>query len=155
MPRALRSALAIAALGGGFAACGAEAPPPLSGACTDRPDRIVVALRAAPGPVRLSDGTRLSRCISDADSDAELQNVGLSFHQVAEQLRVDARAGSRDAAVALGYLVGATREGGRRTNGVMAELTRRIELVAGRLVDDRPALRAAVDTGLAAGGRTG
>jgi hypothetical protein len=155
MLRAPRAALAVVALGATLAACGADPPPPVPGACTDRPETIVTALRTAPAPVRLAGGTRLSRCISDSDSDAELQNVGLAFHQVAELLRVRARVGDRLAAVALGYLVGATRVGARRTAGVMAELTRRVELVAGRLVQDEPRLNAAVDRGLRAGAVTG
>jgi len=36
----------------------------------------------------------------------------------------------------LGYLVGATRRGGKATNGVLAELVRRIESTAGRGLDD-------------------
>ncbi len=135
--------------------CGARATP-ISAACTGETGPIVTALRTAPGVVRLGDGSRLSRCIRDGTDDAELQDVGMSFHTVAEDLRVKAReGGDAAAAVQLGYLVGATRAGAKRTNGVMAELQRRIELVGGRLQDEAPALAAAVQRGVSAGERLG
>jgi hypothetical protein len=58
------------------------------------------------------------------------------------------------AAIRLGYLIGATRRGAERTNGIHAELVRRLEQSVG--VDGPPAARrAAFERGLAAGARTG
>lgn len=155
MLRASRAALVAVALGATLAACGETPPPPVSDACTADPGALVTALRSAPGPVRLGDGTKLSRCVHDADSDAELQNVGLSFHRAAERLRERAEAGDPAAALALGYLIGATRTGAERTSGALLELVRRLELVGGGLLNDQPRLQAIVDRGLAAGARTG
>lgn len=155
MVRARRAALAAAALSVVLAACGAQSAPPLPEACTGDPGTLVRALRSAPGPVVLPDGTKLSRCVHDADSDADLQNVGVAFHRAAERLKERARAGDAQSATALGYLIGATRTGARRTQGLLAELVRRIEAVGGRLINDDAALQAAVDRGLAAGTQNG
>jgi hypothetical protein len=136
------------------AGCG-DAATPLAPACTEGEEAILHALASAPGPVALADGTRLSRCIADGEDDAEMQNVGLVFHRAAEQLRGPA-AHDRRAALELGYLVGATRRGAAHSNGVMAELVRRIELVAGSAGDGAPpAVADALRRGLAAGERGG
>jgi len=144
--------LAAALLASG---CGVQATP-ISAGCTGEPAIVMAALATAPGAVALVDGSRLSQCISDGTDDAELQNVGITFHNTAEDLRVKAREGAdAAAAVQLGYLVGATRRGAKRTNGVMLELQRRIELVGGRLQDESPALAADVDRGVNAGEKLG
>jgi hypothetical protein len=107
------------------------------------------ALRAAPGDVALRDGTKLSTCLERADSDAELQEVGLSYVSVATRLagRVP---GSDTAAVQLGFLVGAAQKGASRTQGVGAELSRRLEQAIG--VSGPPAARrTAYERGLTAG----
>ena len=58
---------------------------------------------------------------------------------------------SDEAALQLGYLIGAVRKGGGRTNGIHQELMRRVEQAIG--LDGPPApRRAAFDRGLAAGG---
>jgi hypothetical protein len=132
------------------AGCGQSAAP-LPPDCTQSVEAIVSALAAAPGAVALHDGTTLSRCVANGQDDADMQNVGLMFHRAAERLRARALH-SPTAAVQLGYLVGATRRGASRTNGVMAELVRRVELVAGRLSDEAPApIDAALRAGLRAG----
>src|SRR2546421_2088064 len=107
--------LAFAVLTVGVGGCRTEEPK-LPASCRDEPARVAVALRAAPGPVRLGDGTRLSTCLERARSDAELQDVGLSLTSVADNLA--ARIGSSDdAALQLGYLIAAARRGAARTNG--------------------------------------
>jgi len=134
--------------------CG-EQPTPISAACTqDAP--VVTALAQAPGAVALPGGARLSQCISSGTQEADLLSVGMTFHGVAEQLRARAREDDdAAAAVQLGYLIGATRRGAARTQGVMAELQRRVELVGGRLQDEAPARAADVQRGLAAGEKRG
>lgn len=155
MLRPARPVLAAAATAAGLAACGSGAPAAVSSACTTSPDALVAALRAAPAPVTLTDGSRLSRCVRNADSDADLQNVGLMFHQAAERLRVRAVAGDAHAAIALGYLIGATRTGAQRTNGLLAELVRRMESVGGHLLAEDPRLQAAITRGMRAGAQRG
>jgi hypothetical protein len=157
MPRRLAACLACAALG--LTACD-DGSTPLSAGCTQGSDPIERALGAAPGRVVLPDGTPLSHCVRDARSDADLQNVGLAMSAAADHLSERATAGDTAAAMGLGYLAGAARRGGKKTNGVGLELVRRVELRAGRLVGDGAArgtvaVRAAIRRGLAAGERSG
>ena len=144
--------LAFAVLTLGVAGCRTEEPK-LPASCRDEPARVAVALRAAPGPVRLGDGTRLSTCLERARSDAELQDVGLSLTSVADNLAARI-GGSDDAALQLGYLIAAARRGAARTNGVGVELERRLEQTVG-LDGPPPARRVAFERGGAAGRRTG
>lgn len=111
------------------------------------------ALRPAPGRVALADGTKLSACVRRADSDAELQDVGLAYVSVASRL-VEQVPRSNAAALQLGYLVGAAEKGAGRTQGIGLELSRRLEQAIG--VNGPPAPRkAAYARGLAAGRRDG
>ena len=119
------SLLALACLSVGATGCRSEQPK-LPGSCRDQPARIAAALRAAPAPVRLADGTRLSTCLQRARSDAELEDVGITFTHVADGLATRV-ARSDTAALQLGYLIAAARRGAQRTNGVAVELQRRLE----------------------------
>jgi hypothetical protein len=134
------------------AGCRTEEPK-LPASCRDQPERVATALQAAPAPVRLADGTRLSTCVRRARSDAELQDVGVTFTRVADVLATRV-ARSDAAALQLGYLIAAARLGAQRTNGVGVELQRRLEQTIG--LDGPPAARrAAFADGEAAGRRTG
>lgn len=147
-------ALALVASGilGG---CGAAAPTPIADGCTAGAGGIRRALGRAPRPVVLEDGSLLSRCIADGLDEGELQTVGMMFSRAAEDLSAPART-DPVAALQLGYLTGVTRKGAAHTNGVMAELVRRIEQIAGRLGDDgTPAARSALARGMAAGADVG
>lgn len=145
--RLLATASAAALMGVG---CG-SGDATISPGCTQGAAVVETALRGAPDKVALLDGTKLSRCIADGTDDADLQNVGQVFFMAAEHLADRARAGDTQAALQLGYLIGATVRGAGKTNGVMAELQRRIELVGGRLADRTPAMSAALRQGRAAG----
>ncbi len=145
----------VAALALVTAGCGGPAPTPLADGCTASPESIIATLGTAPGPVVLEDGSPLSRCVTDGTDEGELQTVGIAFSRAAERLR-DTAETDPVAALRLGYLVGVTQKGAARTNGVMAELVRRIEIVAGRTSDDAsPAARRALQEGLAAGADVG
>ena len=111
------------------------------------------ALQAAPGQVALRDGTKLSTCLRRADSDAELQEVGLSYTSVASRL-VQEVPRSDAAALQLGYLVGAAQKGAAKTQGVGLELQRRLEQAIG-IGGPPTARKAAYQRGLAAGRRSG
>jgi hypothetical protein len=150
MPRLVVAALA------GIALCGvgcADTERPLPAACTDGGRAVAVALRRAPGPVVLRDGTRLSTCIERARADAEIQTVGSIYTRVAGALAVRARA-SDGAALRLGYLIGAARRGARRTSGIHEELVRRLEQTVG-VEGPTPVRQPSFNRGLAAGARTG
>jgi hypothetical protein len=138
--------LAAVALGG----C-QETDEPISLACTSDRERLARALERAPAPVRLADGTPLSRCVSRAEAGAELQSFGTVAVGLADELA--GRASSdRDAAVQLGYLIGAARRGGATTQGVTVELVHRLEVAARRVP---AAMDAALRRGEQAGERTG
>src|SRR3954465_9316248 len=89
-----------------LAACGVKerALPP---SCTAGGRGIERALAAAPGAVRLPDGTALSTCVRESDTDAELQNAGFVLTAAADSRAGRATRGDAVAALRLGYLAGA------------------------------------------------
>jgi hypothetical protein len=142
-PLALALALALTGCGGGSTA-------PLPGACTSSPQAIERALAAAPARVLLDGATPLSQCVARAHADAQLQEVGSVFSSTADDLALRA-ATDRRSALALGFLVGATRRGASHVNGIAAELVRRVEQAAAR----SSAIPEELHRGLRAGERSG
>jgi hypothetical protein len=135
-----------------FAGCGREGPPPQ--ACLQaRTAEVQQALRGAPGHATLSDGTLLSTCIDRAENDAELQNLGIAFVAVADELTASS-AHDGDAAFQLGFLIGAAQRGAGPTGGTQAELVQRLQQAIA-FQADAPAVRAEVLRGMAAGRRSG
>ena len=151
MPSRRALFLVLAAVTAG--ACGEEEVPPVASSCTGDPDEVVTALRTAPEAVELPDGATISACVRHSRTDAELQNVGVTLSSAAEDLEALAMEGDEDAAIQLGYLVGAARKGAATTGGVASELVRRLERSAGfeavSTVDD------ALEQGVRAGERLG
>jgi hypothetical protein len=147
---ACASAGSVLVLSGPGCGQSAVSVPP---ACLNGAQDLERALAGAPGPVALTDGTPLSRCVADATSEGDLQNVGAVFSQAADDL---ARGAARDPATALrlGYLIGATRRGGAHDQGISAELVHRVEQSAN--IERRGAeMDAALHRGLVAGQRDG
>ncbi len=151
---ARRAALALPTLAVALAAAGCgDEDRPLPAACASGPAPAVRALATAPGPVRLVGGTKLSSCVERARSDADIQTVGSVLTRTADTL-AGAMDRSDEAALQLGYLIGAVRKGARHTSGIHQELVRRVDQAIG--IDGAPPRRrAAFDRGLAAGERTG
>jgi hypothetical protein len=141
----------VLALGG----CTKEKPP-MPGACVDT-DRAGYerALAAAPRPVLLPGGVAISTCTKRVHSDAELQNLGTVMHGVAEDLSERARHGDAQAATSLGYLTAAVAVGAAESNGIAAELARRIENAGVGVRDAGGAVERALAAGQAAGARSG
>jgi hypothetical protein len=135
-----------------LSACGAQEAP-LDGACLESARAIERALDRAPGPVTLPTGTPLSKCVSQARSDAELQDAGAVFTRAADELADLAKAGDAPSAMRLGYLIGAARRGAARTAGIHAELQRRLERTGAYV--QGPRIGAALARGLRAGERNG
>jgi hypothetical protein len=154
MPRRLVALLVLATLGVASAGCGAEDPPPLDAACTTSAETIERALSRAPAPVTLASGTRLSECVSHARTDAQLQNAGAVLTRAADDLALRAQHGDQQAAVGLGYLVGAARRGAKHTAGIHAELARRVESSA-RALAERGDVASALQRGVRAGEASG
>jgi hypothetical protein len=144
---ALSAAAALAACGG--------ASEPLDEACVRSPGAIERALVRAPAPVTLPSGARLSECVANARSDANLQDAGTVLTRAADHLSAAARRGDASAALRLGYLVGAARRGAAHTAGIHAELQRRIERAAAYLDAAGPPVAAALARGRRAGEATG
>ncbi len=102
---------------------------PLPLACGVGPETVRDALGAAPRPVRI-DGTPLSACLEPASDGTDLQTVGTSLVGAASELAGPAeRRPEGEAAMRLGYLVGAVQRGAGRANaqGINSELVRRVE----------------------------
>jgi hypothetical protein len=147
----VRAAVAAAAslVAAVAAGCGGGDPAPPAPSCVNGPEPILRALGDAPGPVRLADGTRLSECVEHAFDDGEIQDLGAALTPAADALAARA---TPSAALQLGYLIGAVHRGAGRTNGVHAELVRRLEATA-RSQEDT--LSAATRRGIAAGEKGG
>jgi hypothetical protein len=137
-----------------LAACGDNGDP-LDDACLESARAIESALARAPAPVTLPGGTKLSECVANARSDSELQNEGAVLTRAADHLAGAAAEGDAVAALRLGYLVGATRRGARKTAGIHAELQRRIERAAAHLEEAGAGVSAALARGLRAGEASG
>jgi hypothetical protein len=128
-------------------ACGAG-DEALAPGCTERAE----IERALASQGTLADGSPLSECLKNATSPATLQNLGAVLTPIAEDLesRAETDAG---AARRLGFLIGAARRGVTGTDGLGAELARRLER-SGATVSE-PAQAAALAQGLRDGEASG
>lgn len=140
-------ALLLACCVGG---CGGRTPP--AQACIEAQSADVLqALRAAPGHVTLADGTPLSQCVRRTIDDSRLQALGAALTQAADALAQQMRT-SDDAALQLGFLIGAVDRGAAQAAGLQGELANR---VAGAAGPDGGPRRALLLRGRAAGHRHG
>lgn len=143
------AALSTAAI---LAGCGQEAPPPQACLQAGRVE-VLQALSGAPAHARLADGTLLSTCIDRSESDADLQNLGITFVAVADRLTARIRR-DPEAAFQLGFLIGAAERGAGPTGGTQGELVQRLQQVIA-FQADTPAVEAEVLRGIEAGRRSG
>ncbi|MEA2194786.1 MAG: hypothetical protein QOG42_1220 [Solirubrobacteraceae bacterium] len=128
-------------------------PVPLT--CIGEPAGLLAALGHAPGAVALQDGTRLSRCVSSARTNGDLQSLGIAFGRAADALRARAATDTR-AALQLGYLAGAVRTGARHASGgIAAQLARRMAQLATLAPGASRAAAAALARGARAGESSG
>jgi hypothetical protein len=126
-PIAIVLALLLAALVGGCGSQDDAAPV----ACREGSSAYLDALAAAPGEVRLDGETPISDCLAENQQGGDLATVGTALVEAATKLNAEARAqpGS-DAGVRLGYLIGAAQRGAERTEGIHADLVRRLTVAA-------------------------
>ncbi len=97
------------------------------------------ALGDAPGAVRLSGGTPISDCLAENQQPGELATVGTALVSAATKLDAEALANPGGAAnLRLGYLLGAAQRGADRSEGIHAELMRRLAVAARYSPDGRP-----------------
>jgi hypothetical protein len=118
--------LAIFAVAG----CGkTEASTPV--ACLEGADAYVSALAKAPGAVRLGGETPISECLTENQDGGDLANVGGAMVEAATALNVEARVDpGGEAALELGYLLGAVEHGAGSTEGIHTDLVRRLAVAA-------------------------
>jgi hypothetical protein len=158
--RAPTAAILLALVAFPAAGCGrsqVEQPTPV--ACLDGPSAYANALAAAPGKVRLSDDTPISDCLTESQDSGELAGVGEALVETATKLNAEARTEpGGNASLQLGYLLGAVQRGTGDTEGIHADLVRRLA-VAARYAPGRdplpPAFYRAYKSGYAAGQKTG
>jgi hypothetical protein len=155
MRRPLPLALAALAI---VAGCG-DSDDSTPVACLDGASRYLRALEAAPGEVKLAGETPVSDCLVENQAGGDLANVGAAMLAAATKLNSEARAAPGGPAnLQLGYLLGAAQRGAARSEGIHAELVRRLSAAARYSPDNRPlppaflrAYRRGYDAGLARG----
>ncbi|MEX2106722.1 MAG: hypothetical protein WD810_07465 [Solirubrobacterales bacterium] len=128
-------------------------------ACLEGSNAYVRALEAAPGEVLLAGETPISDCLAENQQGGDLATVGEAMVEAATVLNAEARAEpGGDANLQLGYLLGAAARGADRSEGIHADLIRRLTVTA-RFAPGReplsPAFLRAYQTGYAAGQRNG
>lgn len=100
-------------------------------ACLDGQGAYLGALGDAPGEVRLSGEVPISDCLAENQRGGDLATVGTTMLAVATKLNAEARDDpGGDANLQLGYLVGAAELGAEETEGIHADLVRRLESAA-------------------------
>ncbi len=151
----LIASLALALLGSGCGGQGDHTPV----ACLEGARAYLHALRHSPGEVRLDGETRISDCLAQNQSAGDLATVGTAMVTAATRLDAAARAHPGGAAnVELGYLLGAAARGAGETEGIHADLIRRLTAAARYSPGGQPlppAFRAAYRRGYDAGAARG
>ena len=147
----------LAALAG--AGCGNGRDEGTPGACLEGEAAYARALEMAPGTVRLGGETPLEDCLAENQDGGELATVGEAMVATATALNAEAR---RDpggqATLELGYLVGAAERGAAETEGIHADLIRRLVVAARFAPGDEPlspAFMAVYEEGFDAGRKGG
>jgi hypothetical protein len=100
-------------------------------ACVEGANAYLRALRSAPGEVRLGGETPISDCLAENQDAGDLAAVGEALVEAATRLNAEARAQpGGDANLQLGYLLGAVERGADKTEGIHADLVRRLTVAA-------------------------
>ena len=108
-------------------------------ACLEGEGVYLAALEEAPGEVRLRGETPISDCLAANQTGADLAEVGTAMLAAATELNAEARAQpGGEANFQLGYLLGAAEWGGEESEGIHAELIRRLSAAARYSPDNRP-----------------
>lgn len=128
-------------------------------ACLEGSDAYERALAAAPDEVLLEGETLISECLTRNQSSGDLTRVGEATIETATALNAEAREEpNSDAAVQLGYLLGAVKRGAEESEGIHSDLVRRL-VVAARYAPGKqplaPAFRREYRSGYAAGQANG
>ena len=128
----LAAALAIAGCGGGR-----EEGTPV--ACLEGPAAYEQALTKAPGAVALGGETAIEDCLTESQGGGDLTAVGEAMVETATALNAEARQDpGGQATLELGYLIGAAERGAAETEGIHADLLRRLVVAARFAPGDDP-----------------
>ena len=132
-PRAtssLAASLILAALAVAGIGCGSQGDStPV--ACLEGAGAYERALRDAPSEVLLGGETLISECLAENQKAGDLARVGETMLETATALSAEARKeGGGDAAVQLGYLIGAAQRGAETSEGIHSDLVRRLTVAA-------------------------
>jgi hypothetical protein len=136
----MRRVLALSALALALTAAGCGQPSDTTPvACLEGEGAYLKALDRAPGEVKLGGETLISECLAENQKAGDLATVGTALVGVATKLNAEARAEpGGDANLQLGYLLGAAERGASQTDGIHAELIRRLTSAARYSPDNRP-----------------
>jgi hypothetical protein len=108
-------------------------------ACLEGAGPYLRALESAPGKVRLDGGTPISDCLAENQQAGDLGTVGTALVAAETKLNAAARTDpGGEANVELGYLIGAVQRGAESTQGIHAELVRRLTAAARYSPDNQP-----------------
>jgi hypothetical protein len=100
-------------------------------ACLEGPNTYMRALEAAPGEVKLAGESPIGDCLAENQQGGDLATVGGTMVAPATKLNAEARGEpGGDAALRLGYLLGAAQRGAERSEGIHADLIRRLTVAA-------------------------
>jgi hypothetical protein len=126
-PIAIACACLLACLAAG---CGKQ-DDSTPAACLQGKEIYLAALADAPGTVKLAGETPIGECLAENQQGGDLATVGEAMVETATELNGEARdVPSSPAAVRLGYLIGAAQHGAERTEGIHADLIRRLTVAA-------------------------
>lgn len=133
LPLALAAAVAVG--------CGSQ-DDSTPAACLGFAPAYEKALKDAPGEVLLRGETPISDCLAPSQSSGDLARVGEAMVAAATDLNAEARAQpGGDAALQLGYLLGAARRGAEESEGIHSDLVRRLAVAARYAPDGQPLSR--------------
>lgn len=108
-------------------------------ACLEGAGTYLKALEGAPDSVKLRSETPIGDCLAENQQGGELAGVGTAMVAAATRLNAEARARPGGAAnLQLGYLLGAAERGAEDTEGIHAELIRRLSAAARYSPDNQP-----------------
>ncbi len=128
----------VAILAAAVAGCGKQSDrTPV--ACLGGVGNYLHALLGTPERVRLAYNTPISSCLAKNQQAGDLAAVGAATVTAATKLNAEARAQPGGAAnLQLGYLLGAAQRGADGTEGIHAELIRRLAAAARYSPDNQP-----------------
>src|SRR4051794_34701502 len=100
-------------------------------ACLEGAPAYEKALKDAPGEVLLGGETPISDCLAANQKAGDLARIGEAMVETATSLNAGAREeDGGGAAVRLGYLLGAAQRGADSSEGIHADLVRRLTVAA-------------------------